>query len=221
MCDFGQSVQNLTDAQKLLVFRKGKGPMKEYRSSIRSKKLIRSAMIELLAEKDISKITVVDLVRRTDLSRNTFYAHYQDVYAVLEEMENDFLTEMDRCLEQAIQAQAFSEPLGLLRQFQHFVEENMEANRLLLANRNAADFCEKIKKKFNARVMENLWTTPIRDTEGFGMFLECVTGGFVDLYQKSLKGESTLTLDCITAEIYQIYTWGLKKYIVLEDQKSQ
>lgn len=191
--------------------------MKEYRSSIRSKKLIRSAMIELLAEKDISKITVVDLVRRTDLSRNTFYAHYQDVYAVLEELENEFISEMNRCLDEAIQNQEFAEPLSMLQNFQHFVESGVETNRLLLVNQNAAAFCERIKQMFIARVMEGLPTTKVKDTEGFLIFLECVTGGFVDLYQKSLKGESTLTLDCITAEIYQIYTWGLKKYIVLED----
>ena len=89
----------------------------------------------------------------------------------------------------------------------------METNRLLLANQNAVAFCEKIKRVFIARVMENLSTTEIKDTEGFLIFLECVTGGFVSLYQKSLKNETTLTLDDITREINQIYKWGLKKYM--------
>lgn len=187
--------------------------MKEYKSSIRSKKMIRAAMIELLAEKDISKITVVDIIRRADLSRNTFYAHYQDIYAVLEEVENDFLSEMNRYLDEAIQNREFSDPLSLLQKFQRFVENSIEDNRLLLANQNAAAFCEKIKRVFIARVMESLPTTGVKDTEGFLIFLECVTGGFVSLYQKSLKKESTLSLDDITAEINRIYTWGLKKYM--------
>lgn len=187
--------------------------MKEYRSSIRSKKLIRGAMIELLAEKDISKITVVDIIKRADLSRNTFYAHYQDVFAVLEELEDEFLSGMNLYLDEAIQNREFSEPLSLLQKFQRFVENNVETNRLLLANQNAAAFCEKIKRIFIARVMENLPTTGVKDTEGFLIFLECVTGGFVSLYQKSLKHETTLTLDDITAEINQIYTWGLNKYL--------
>lgn len=187
--------------------------MKEYRSSIRSKKLIRMAMVELLAEKDISKITVVDIIHRADLSRNTFYAHYQDVFAVLEEMENDFLAEMNLYLDEAIRNREFSDPLPLLQKFQRFIENNIETNRMFLANQNAAAFCEKIKQIFIARVMENLPTTEVKDTEGFLIFLECLSGGFVSLYQKSLKEESTLTLDDITAEINRIYTWGLKKYI--------
>lgn len=195
--------------------------MKEYRSSIRSKKLIRGAMIELLAEKDISKITVVDIIKRADLSRNTFYAHYQDVFAVLEELENEFLSEMNLYLDEAIQNREFSEPLPLLQKFQRFVENSVETNRLLLANQNAAAFCEKIKQVFVARVMENLPTTGVKDKQGFLIFLECVTGGFVSLYQKSLKNETTLTLDDITVEINQIYTWGLKKYMSSEDLKNK
>lgn len=187
--------------------------MKEYRSSIRSKKLIRAAVIELLSKKDISKITVVEVIKRADLSRNTFYAHYQDVFAVLEELENDFLSEMNRYLDEAIENREFSEPLSLLQKFQRFVESSIETNRLLLANQNAATFCEKIKRVFIAKVMGNLQTTGVKDIEGFLIFLECVAGGFVSLYQKSLKNEITLTLDDITTEINQIYIWGLKKYM--------
>lgn len=51
------------------------------RSVLRSKNMLRKAYIELSTEKDASKITVVDVVNRADLSRNTFYAHYPDVNA--------------------------------------------------------------------------------------------------------------------------------------------
>lgn len=206
-------MRKIVQMYKKCMFFGERKDMKEYRSSVRSKRLIRGAMIELLAEKDISKITVVDVVQRADLSRNTFYAHYQDVYAVLEELENDFISEMNLYLDEAIQKRAFLEPLPLLQKFQHFVEKNVETNRLLLANQNAAAFCEKIKQIFITRVMEYIPTTTVKDTEGFLMFLECVAGGFVSLYQKSLKKESTLKLDDITAEINQIYTWGLPKYL--------
>lgn len=187
--------------------------MKEYRSSIRSKKMIREAFIELLAEKDISKITVVDVVQRAELSRNTFYAHYQDVYAVLEEIEQNFIQEMNSYLDEAIKNRSFTEPLPLLQKFQRFIEKDLETNRLLLANKSSIVFCEKLKKIFIARVIENLQTTTVKDTNGFLIFLECVTGGFVRLYQKSLKGETNLTLGDITIEINQIFTWGIKKYL--------
>lgn len=186
--------------------------MKEYRNAVRSKKLIRGAFIELLSEKDISKITVVDVVKRAELSRNTFYAHYQDVYAVLEEIENDFIIEMNRYLDDAIKSHSFMEPLPLLEKFQKFIEKDLETNKLLLANQSANVFCEKLKRIFIARVVEKLQTTPVKDTQGFLVFLECLTGGFISLYQKSLKGETSLTLDEVTKEINKIFVSMVRMY---------
>lgn len=62
-------------------------PKAEYRSSIRSKKLIKRAFAKLIREKNISKITVSDIIREADISRGTFYAHYADVAAVAEQIE--------------------------------------------------------------------------------------------------------------------------------------
>lgn len=62
-------------------------PKAEYRSSIRSKNLIKKALAKLIHEKDISKITVSDIIREADISRGTFYAHYADVNGVIEQIE--------------------------------------------------------------------------------------------------------------------------------------
>ena len=63
----------------------------EYRSSIRSKNLIKKAVAKLIHEKDVSKITVSDIIREADISRGTFYAHYPDVSSVLKQIENEEL----------------------------------------------------------------------------------------------------------------------------------
>ena len=44
---------------------------KEYRSAIRSRRLIRAALLELLQEKKFEKITVTDIVKRADINRST------------------------------------------------------------------------------------------------------------------------------------------------------
>lgn len=68
-----------------------KMPKAEYRSSIRSKNLIKKALAKLIHEKDISKITVSDIIREADISRGTFYAHYADVNAVINQIESEEL----------------------------------------------------------------------------------------------------------------------------------
>lgn len=70
------------------------GQKAEYKSAIRSRRMIRTAYAELLKEKDLSKITVTDIVKRADLNRATFYAHYPDVRGVTEEIENEIIEKM-------------------------------------------------------------------------------------------------------------------------------
>lgn len=51
---------------------------------------IKKVFAELLAEKrELSKITVTELVSRANISRGAFYSHYNDIYGVAEDYENE------------------------------------------------------------------------------------------------------------------------------------
>jgi AcrR family transcriptional regulator len=45
---------------------------------------LQRALIELVAEQDLSAISVADVVDRADVSRSTFYDHYRDVHELAE-----------------------------------------------------------------------------------------------------------------------------------------
>lgn len=49
-----------------------------------TKKLIMTAFQEMLEQQPFDKITVSALVKRAGVSPNTFYYHYQDIYALLD-----------------------------------------------------------------------------------------------------------------------------------------
>lgn len=49
-----------------------------------TKKLLMSTFQEMLEELPFDKITVAALVKRAGISPNTFYYHYQDIYALLD-----------------------------------------------------------------------------------------------------------------------------------------
>lgn len=52
----------------------------------RTHQLLIGALMELLTEKEFSAITVQDIVERATLNRTTFYAHFEDKYALLKYM---------------------------------------------------------------------------------------------------------------------------------------
>ena len=63
-------------------------------SSVKTKRLIKNTFIQMLSEKkEVGKISVSELVERAEISRATFYAHFDDIYSVVEEFEREIIDE--------------------------------------------------------------------------------------------------------------------------------
>ena len=77
---------------------------KDNRSTRRTRSAIREALTEMLALKPVGKITVQELIDRANICRTTFYAHYEDIYDLLGEVEEDILSEIRTGLEELDQA---------------------------------------------------------------------------------------------------------------------
>lgn len=61
-----------------------------------TRKAIISAFLQLLDERPLSKITVKDIVDRCGINRNTFYYHFEDIPALIEDISRQ---EMDLLME--------------------------------------------------------------------------------------------------------------------------
>ena len=62
------------------------------RSSIKTRQKIREAFAELLKEKnELSNMTVTELVKLADITRSTFYTHYDSIYDVAKDLQDETL----------------------------------------------------------------------------------------------------------------------------------
>lgn len=63
----------------------------------RTKKLIEDAFIELLQEKEVSEITVKQLCDKAQISRSTFYDHYEDYFTFLKSINGQIVENLVSC----------------------------------------------------------------------------------------------------------------------------
>ncbi|PWV95173.1 TetR family transcriptional regulator [Paenibacillus cellulosilyticus] len=61
---------------------------------LRTRQLIRESFRALLRSKGFDSITINDIAQRATINRATFYAHYEDKYALLEEITEQAFREM-------------------------------------------------------------------------------------------------------------------------------
>ncbi len=93
---------------------------KQDRRSLRTRRMVNAAMIELMREKRYSAITVQDLLDRAGIGRSTFYAHYFDKEDVLASVVEQMLESFRRGFAQGEAGQDLVPSLAL---FQHAHEQ--------------------------------------------------------------------------------------------------
>ena len=174
----------------------------EYRSAKRSRRLIREAFAGLMNEKPIDKITVTDIVRRADINRGTFYAHYSDTKAVIEQIENEVIEKIIEILK-AFRFDSFiNNPRSIFEMIANFIEEDKELYQKLINTSSSELFIVKLKQLI-IRYLNDHSDIPEKFKEGkeFILRVEFFAGGVTNLYQSWLKGELDCSLSEITDEV--------------------
>ena len=185
------------------------GGRAEYRSAIRSRRMIREAYTVLLKEKDLSKITVTDIVNRADINRATFYAHYPDVRGVTEEIEK-----MLEVLKEFEFTNFFRNPTPLLLQLSRYLEEDAEFYRILIKANGSEMFMEKLKKVFTDYMLNDSdIPEDMRHSKMVSLRVCYFAGGIVNLYKQWFRGDLNCTLNDIALEASKLLQLEAKQLL--------
>ena len=173
---------------------------KEYRSAVRSRRLINQAFLELLKEKPFEKITVTDIVNRADINRSTFYAHYPDVRGMVEALLEHTVSKSVSLIAELDFDELFTDPTPFLTKMLDIGMEHIELYRMLGSSDYAMRQVEEMKIIFMRKaVTADSIPEQIRLSSGFQIQITFFIGGILNTFQQWLQGN----LACSTEEILQ------------------
>ena len=112
---------------------------------IRTEAAIQSAFLDLIMEIGFYAITVKDITAKAEVSRGTFYQHYEDKYALLAAYEQKIKEDLLAALIPGripFQTDAVKE--RVIRMFT-YCEENLVMMRALLGKKGDAEFQQRMK----------------------------------------------------------------------------
>lgn len=113
---------------------------KLHRKRAYSRMVIRKAFLEMLEKMPINKITVKDVCELADVNRTTFYANFEDTYALLGEIKSELFNTIKAYLENLEQSK---KPRETLPELFRAIYENRDACKVLLSLRDD-DFIHRI-----------------------------------------------------------------------------
>lgn len=129
------------------------------RRAIRTKKMIKSALTELIDEKGFNNISVTDLTQRMDVNRGTFYLHYVDKYDLLEKIENEIIQEIEEETKHLdsvnmMNIDASNEPLPFMVKLFEYFRKNSVIIKSILGPKGDPTFERKIKRFIEINLFE-------------------------------------------------------------------
>jgi AcrR family transcriptional regulator len=133
----------------------------------RTQATLQRALIDLVREQDLSQINVADVADRADVSRSTFYDHYQDVHELAEAactsmLDDLFSSVMAIYADQDHPASEDPDP-ALTAFFTHFAE-HAGLYRSLLGPTGSARVIEHVRRRTTAAAHFSGRLAPTGDT---------------------------------------------------------
>jgi len=166
---------------------------KESRSVRRTKKALHDSLVELLKTRSILRIGVKEICECADVGRSTFYAHYQDQYDLLREMEDEALARFEALGREHIEtinvrssAQDFKRAVEVA--LDHIVK-NGDFLQALLSENGDQNFPRRFFKISTDRMLEFRKRSGAKpDNENLARYHAVfVTGGFAIMIQEWFK----------------------------------
>jgi len=114
--------------------------MKSDRRVTYTKMVLKKSLLETIYEKPVSKITVKEICEKADINRATFYSHFNDVYDMLNQIENELYETIKRTVDKSWRANSLAE---LLTGVCNDIKLNEDVCKAVLSDNGDKDFLNR------------------------------------------------------------------------------
>lgn len=160
----------------------------------RTETQLQTTLLCLLERKPLHQITVAELCRLCPCNRATFYDHYQDIYSLVDALEDGVVEHLQELMDQIRTGSPDSGAVSAL--FFQFLQEYKRPLRLLLRGETSPDFLQKLDHAifpfFETMVRQNYLVPPEYSADQLQAILRFLTSGYYGFFLQELEPDSTL-----------------------------
>lgn len=191
---------------------------KRYSCVKKTKKAFEEALALLAKEKPLNKITVKEICEEAQLSRNAFYFHYQDIFALVEEIENQMVKEVEGYLVEFREMGFPKNILATIKSVVGLLAKNRDVSLMLLDSSFSPSFVPRLGKlfsDFNFEYYKAYHKTDYR--ANYDLFYSFISNGFYGMIRDWLKNENPIDAEKLEILAYVM----IKRLLVLGEPEIQ
>lgn len=178
--------------------------MKSDRRVKYTKMVLREALLEILQERPIERVSVKEICERADINRSTFYVHYGSPQELLDSIRLEMYDEIKA------KKRDFTDIKGYMSQICEVAYEYRNLMRVLI-KAGHAEMLFSLSDLWKDDFMNGMQQTGIPKNRLEVAFLYITCGAFAAIFTWALGGFSR-TIDEIADEVYKLTIGALNIY---------
>lgn len=184
----------------------------------KSKEAIRNALIKILSYKSLEEITITEIAKEANINRKTFYNNYENVYQVIEEIENDIVISFDNVLTKMNIKENLQHPLKIFEPLTTIIETDFYYYIEWIQTQNIKDIqlISKITDSLKQRVKATFPVNTFQDKFTMEFSIDYIIAGMMEGYKKWLQNPTEISLEKMTKTISTIIFSGLNGLLLSE-----
>lgn len=151
--------------------------------TIRTKKEIKDAFIQLYLKMPVEEINVVDIARLAHISRKTFYYYYEGIWELVEEIENDMTKDILNCITSADIEKAVHDPSYFFDPIIHFLNSQDEFYWKIIRSDHKTVIWEKGFHLMKQKIYDTFISKVDLDERVFSMIIDYHLTGIFEAYK--------------------------------------
>lgn len=164
----------------------------------KTERAIKQAFFDLREQKPLEKIKIKELCERARINKSTFYAHYQDIYALANALEEEVISAILESLPTVELTDLRNQTVWLTQElFRAFVASQKEV-QILFSGSRQGNFIDRIERAIRKKIEESdesFANDPVR-----GVILSfCVQGCYYTFSNNNGKMEEQKLVDLLAA----------------------
>ena len=179
----------------------------------RTKRAIRNALAELLAERDLNAITIRDVAARAEINRKTFYNYYGGIHQVLDEIENEVVAMAETVFADLDLKRDMENPYAIFQKITAVINTDMDFYGHLLSMTENAGLSAKLTALLKEKAREALAPQLKLESGTVNVILDYSLSGLIGVYQNWFNSDRRGSIEEISRTVSDLFFRGFNAFL--------
>lgn len=184
------------------------------RRTIKTKKAIKQAFIELLSRKNVNDITITDISREADINRKTFYNNYSGIHEIINEIEEELFSTFKAEIKDLDVSREMNNPYNVLIRLTALLDSDYQFYAKILSSDLNTHLITKIVGYLKEQTKKVLKAKSNYDEYEMNIIVEYSISGMLSVYQEWLSTGREEPVERMAQTISNLFYEGVEKHLV-------